>query len=384
MKKSIILSLFIAVVYIGCSSGPDFIPDQKQLLIVTNGVWVGFFPCADCEGIDYQLNLKDDYTFKESSVYKGKSEDAFTDEGSWAFESDSVIILYGSDEEKTFLIGSKNLFRLDEYGERFEPSVEAQYQLKKDLSTVKKIDGFDSNDKDKPVKETVELNPELYQKKFVDGVDFFGRGNEPFWTLDIDLEKNFVFSMMEGWNISTPAVEGMKDHDITLYRAKSESGELIITVIRETCQDNMSGEYFPYRVRVEAKKSAEDKFQTFEGCGKFLSDLRLYDIWVMEEMTGINLKKEKLQKGNPQFEFVLSDMRFNGHAGCNSFSGGIAVSGNKITFDALLGTLMSCQNMKVEKAVVAALDQKTVTYSIDKLKLTLVSGKTKMVFKKID
>jgi heat shock protein HslJ len=49
-----------------------------------------------------------------------------------------------------------------------------------------------------------------------------------------------------------------------------------------------------------------------------------------------------------------------------------------------MGTLMACPNMKIEKAVVKALDQKTVTYSIDKMKLTLVSGKTKMVFKKVD
>jgi len=58
--------------------------------------------------------------------------------------------------------------------------------------------------------------------------------------------------------------------------------------------------------------------------------------------------------------------------------------GNKITFGNLVGTLMSCPNMKIEKAVVTALNQKTVTYSIDKMKLTLVSGKTKMVFKKVD
>ncbi|GIK21357.1 MAG: META domain-containing protein [Ignavibacteriota bacterium] len=384
MKKTIILSLFIAVVYIGCSSGPDFIPDQKQVQFITNGIWLGVFPCEDCEEIDYQLNLKDDFTFKERSVYKGKDGDALTDEGSWAFESDSVIVLNGSDEDKLYLIGSKNLIRLNEYGERFEASVESKYMLKKDLSTVKKIDGSVTNDKDQPMKEKVELNPEFYQKKFVDGVDFFGRGNEPNWTIELDLEKNFVFSMMDGWTVTAPSVEGIKNQDLTLYRSKSESGELIITVIRENCQDNMSGEIFPYKVRVEAKKSADEKFQTFEGCGKFLADLRLYDIWVMEEMTGINLKKEKLQKGAPQFEFILSDMRFNGHAGCNSFSGSITVSGDKITFGSLLGTLMSCQNMKVEKAVVSALDQKTVTYSIDKMKLTLVSGKTKMVFKKVD
>ena len=104
----------------------------------------------------------------------------------------------------------------------------------------------------------------------------------------------------------------------------------------------------------------------------------------MEEMTGFNLKKEKLDKGFPQFEFNLNESSFGGHAGCNDLSGDITVVGNKITFGNLTGTLMSCKNMKLEKAVIQALNQKTITYSIDKLKLTLVSGKTKMVFKKVD
>ncbi|MCK7526483.1 MAG: META domain-containing protein [Ignavibacteriales bacterium] len=77
-------------------------------------------------------------------------------------------------------------------------------------------------------------------------------------------------------------------------------------------------------------------------------------------------------------------MRFGGHAGCNSLSGGINVVGNKITFGDLMGTLMACPNMKVERAVIEALNQKTVTYSIDKMKLTIVSGKTKMVLQKVD
>jgi len=146
----------------------------------------------------------------------------------------------------------------------------------------------------------------------------------------------------------------------------------------------MSGEKFSYKVRVEAKNTADENYKTFDGCGKFLSDMRLHDIWVMEEMTGFNLKKEKLQKGLPQFEFNLTENRFSGHAGCNQINGGITVVGNKIMFGNLIGTLMSCSNMKIEKAVVGAFNEKTITYSIDKLKLTLVSGKTKMVFKKVD
>ena len=230
------------------------------------------------------------------------------------------------------------------------------------------------------------MNLNYYQEKFLNGVDFIARGNEPNWTLEIDFEKSMSFATMDDIKINTPAVEGIKaqDSDVTLYRAKTDSGELVITMIKEKCQDNMSGENFSYKVRVEAKNSKDANYKTFDGCGKFLYDTRLYDTYVMEEMTGFNFKKEKLTKGMPTFEFNLTDMRFGGHGGCNSLSGPIEVVSNKITFGNLMATLMACPNMKVEKAIVSALNQKTVTYSIDKMNLTILSGKTKMVLQKVD
>jgi len=380
MQKIIVLSAFIFMIIIGCSSAPELVPDPKQVTSLTDGIWLAILPCADCEGIDYQLNLKVDYTFKQKSVYKGKGEEIFIDEGRWGFVSDSVIALSGSDDYKMFLILENGLVMLDQNGNRIESSFKDKYYLNKDDGSVKETK------KVEPVQEVVEMNLSYYQEKFLNGVDFFARGNEPNWTLEIDFEKSMNFATMDDIKVSTPAVEGIKaqDSDVTLYSVKTDSGELVVTLIKDNCQDNMSGENFSYKVRVEAKSPADSSFKTFEGCGKFLYDIRLYDIYVMEEMTGFNLKKEKLQKGLPQFEFNLTDMRFGGHAGCNSLSGSINVVGNKISFGKLMGTLMACPNMKVEKAVIGALNDKTVTYSIDKMKLTLLSGKTKMVLKKVD
>ncbi len=380
MKINLILSTIIFLIIIGCSSAPEFVPDPKNVTFLTNGIWLGMLPCADCEGIDYQINLKNDYTFKQKSVYKGKSEEIFIDEGRWGFVSDSVIAVSGNDDYKMFLIQQNHLVMLDQDGNKIESSFEDRYHLSKDDGTVKEIVRV------KPIEDAVEMNLNYYQEKFLSGVDFIARGNEPNWTLEIDLEKSMSFAAMYDIKVKTPAVEGIKaqDSDVALYTAKTDSGELVITVIKDKCQDNMSGEYFPYKVRVEAKSPADSTYKTFEGCGRFLYDMRLYDIYVMEEMTGFNLKKEKLMKGMPTFEFNLTDMRFGGHAGCNSISGGINVVGSKITFGSLMGTLMACPNLKVERAVIEALNQKTVTYSIDKMKLTIVSGKTKMVLQKVD
>jgi|WetSurMetagenome_2_1015567.scaffolds.fasta_scaffold44139_2 heat shock protein HslJ/uncharacterized membrane protein len=386
MKILILLPVFLLLIITGCSSAPETLPDTKQISFLTNGIWIGFLPCEECEGIDYTVNFKDDFTFKQKFVYKGTDEEFIIDEGLWSFISDSVIELESSDYGKLFLVSGKKLIMLNEYEERFESSIEDKYTLHKDASTVKDIEDVGDVKDVKPDKDVVEMNSSSYQDKFLNGVDFIAIGSEPNWTLELDLEKSMSFAAMDDIKISTPAVEGIKaqDADVTLYRTKTESGELVITVIREDCEESISGEKFTYKVRVEAKKSSDKNYKTFEGCGKYLSDSRLNDIWVMEEMTGINFKKEKLQKGMPTFEFNLNELKFNGHAGCNSFSGVINVVSNKITFSDLIGTLMSCPNMKVEKAVIEALNKKTVTFTIDKLKLTLVSGKTKMVLKKVD
>jgi heat shock protein HslJ/uncharacterized membrane protein/uncharacterized lipoprotein NlpE involved in copper resistance len=386
MKKIILLSIFMILLIIRCSSTPETLQDPKMVSFLTNGIWLGALPCADCEEIDYQLNLRTDFTFKQKFVYKGKSEEPIIEEGKWFFSSDSVIELESYDYGKLFLISGKELIMLDQYGDRIESEFEAKYHLKKDASTVKETEEVESVTDKQPKQEPVKINTAYYQEKFISGIDFFARGNEPFWTLEIDLEKSIAFATLDDIKISTPAVEGIKaqDSDVTLYRAKSDKGELVITVVKDDCKDDMSGESFSYKVHVEAKNLTDKSFKTFDGCGKFLSDMRLHDIWVMEEMTGFNLKKEKLQKGMPQFEFNLTENRFGGHAGCNQINGGVTVVGNKITFGKLVGTLMSCPNMKIEKAVVTALNEKTVTYTIDKMKLTLVSGKTKMVFKKVD
>ena len=229
-------------------------------------------------------------------------------------------------------------------------------------------------------------NTSFYQNKFLNGIDFFARGNEPNWTLEIDFENMVKFLTMYDINIITPAIDEVKvsDADTTSYHAQSKSGELIVTLIKEDCQDNMSGEPFNYKVKVEAKTPEDLNYKTFQGCGKFLYDYRLNDIWVMEEMAGVKLKKENLMKGLPTFEFNLKEMRFSGHAGCNRLMGKIEVEGSKIKFGNIASTLMACPDMQVEHAVIGAINKKTFIYKIENMNLTLENDSIKMIFKKVD
>lgn len=113
---------------------------------------------------------------------------------------------------------------LDQYGDRIESEFETKYHLRKDASTVKEITEIEEVKETLPLKEHMESNTQLYQEKFVNGIDFVARGNEPNWTLEIDFEKSMSFATMDDIKLNTPAVKGTKaqDSDVTLYRAKQK------------------------------------------------------------------------------------------------------------------------------------------------------------------
>ena len=230
------------------------------------------------------------------------------------------------------------------------------------------------------------VDPSFYQEKFLSGIVFFARGNEPNWVLEIDFEKGMHISTMDGMELSTPAAKRInaQDADITLFKASVESGDLAATISRDECFDSMSGEKFDYSVGVEVKFPSENDVKIFAGCGRYLYDYRLNDIWVMEEMTKVDLKNSELMKGLPKFEFNLRNMRFSGHAGCNNLFGEIELKGHQIKFGNIGSTMMACPDMSVEQAIISALNLKTFSYKIENMGLILENDSIKMVFKKVD
>jgi heat shock protein HslJ/uncharacterized membrane protein len=364
--KFMYLIVLVVILVCGCSQNNKVVkdPDPKIISSLT-GDWFGELPCADCAGISYKISLNSDMTYSDVSVYRGKDDKPFFDYGTWNLLTDSTISL--SQTERKFLLSNNELIMLDLEGNRIESGFSEMYHLRKEI---------------------VEDNPDIYKRKFDAGIDFTARGNEPFWSLDIDLDKQIKFtSMTDIAELNTPIVSGKKTDDgkSTVYHSIIEAGEIKITITDNPCSDNMSGEQFTHTVKIQAKHSTDNQFTEFSGCGKYLMDIRLNDIWVMQEMTGVVLKKEKLNKGLPTFEFHLRDNRFSGHAGCNQMNGSIKAEGNKIKFGPIASTRMACPDMTVEQAVGNALSGKALTYSIENLKLTLIAEDgVKMVFKKVD
>lgn len=216
---------------------------------------------------------------------------------------------------------------------------------------------------------------------------FKATGNEPFWGIKIGNEQIVFTSLITGKeSITFPAVDAIKamDANVKIYKVSNESASATITIQQLDCQDSMSGAISPYSVKVEIKNNSELEFQKLSGCGKYITDYRLHDIWVLEELNGYKVFATDFQKEFPRIEINSSENRFSGYGGCNPINGQIYYEKDILRFTKVISTLMACPSGNKESEFTKAL-QNTTTYSIENNRLTLSNPSAKLVvFKKVD
>jgi heat shock protein HslJ len=80
----------------------------------------------------------------------------------------------------------------------------------------------------------------------------------------------------------------------------------------------------------------------------------------------------------PDVETTISfgeDGRFGGNVGCNGFGAEYKVSGNQVTFDAIVSTMMYCADTaEQESAVLGILSDSVLRFKLDGRLLTLTSA----------
>lgn len=216
---------------------------------------------------------------------------------------------------------------------------------------------------------------------------FKGTGNEPFWGIKIGNEEIVFTSLIPGKEkVIFPAVEAIRamDANVKMYKVSNETASATITIQQLDCQDSMSGSISPYSVKVEIKNNSELETKKVNGCGKYLTDYRLHDIWVLEELNGYKVFATDFQKEMPRIEINSSENRFSGYGGCNAISGSIFYEKDLLRFTKVISTLMACPQGNKEGEFTKAL-QSTTTYSIGNNQLNLSNPSGKLaVFKKVD
>ena len=200
---------------------------------------------------------------------------------------------------------------------------------------------------------------ENLQEKLLNGVDLFARGNTPAsWTLEMDFGNLIRFKSLDGTEVNSTAVQAvdLPEEKATSYTNKASKGDIIIKLYEQACTDGISGEQYNKKVTV----TVNDK--RYEGCGQYLFDPALNGKWILEKMNNEILLATDFAKGLPIINVNIQSGQITGHDGCNNFTGGFEVLGNKIKFKPLAATKMACPANKKEKELTALLSGKTVDY----------------------
>jgi uncharacterized membrane protein len=237
------------------------------------------------------------------------------------------------------------------------------------------------------IPEPAQLNPQLNIKKWQEGVDFYATGNEPFWSVNLDLDRSMHFEALGGPSLTTPAVPGERaqDADVTRYRAVTESGRLTVQIIAGECTDTMSGEIFSHKVTVDFGRTTDVDDTRYEGCGRYVVNPGLNDIWVLRTIDGQDIDTSGLPKGAPTLELHIAQGRVMGHTGCNDFSGSFSIERNRILFGNAAVTVRACPGMAEEARFSQALFQRAHTFELKELELVLTDREARqLVFRKVD
>lgn len=234
----------------------------------------------------------------------------------------------------------------------------------------------DSISVEKPVAEKVE-EPNL--------VYFKALGTEPFWGIEVSKDSIKFTSPEKDQNFSVAFVKPNRamDANILNYKVKKDSISLEFTVTQGNCSDGMSDKVHKYSVKGILKRG-DAKEQILNGCGNYIIDYRLHDIWALEEVEGKKINPEDFKKGVPNLEIYAEEARFSGSAGCNQMGGKLFSENDLLRFTDIVNTEMMCDNYETEKTLVKAL-QSTTRFELKENKLYLFNPEgTKAVFRKVD
>lgn len=240
---------------------------------------------------------------------------------------------------------------------------------------------------DEPATEVEGHLADHWLKKSQEGIDFIATGNEPFWSVEIDFEKSMTFSTMDAPDkMSTPVPEPIRPQDVDAisYRANTDKGNLYVTLFKEKCADSMSGLESPYRVQVSFKAGDSDNYEEYTGCGRYLGNYRLNDIWALTHMDGNALSPNDFPKGVPTLELQLNAGKVFGNSGCNQMSGSITLRKDALAFGQLVSTKMACPALQFETRYLKALSGNTLDYKLEGLILQLSNDQHQLTFKKVD
>ncbi|MBK7107154.1 MAG: copper resistance protein NlpE N-terminal domain-containing protein [Ignavibacteriae bacterium] len=141
MYVSFVTLLFSLAFILSCSTKTEIDLNKNVISTADNssnsvdweGTYTGILPCADCEGIETQIVLKQNMTYLKRTKYLGKSEEYFKNEGNFIWnDSGNIITLQNiKDGASKFLVGENKIIQLDMDGNRISGILADKYIITK-------------------------------------------------------------------------------------------------------------------------------------------------------------------------------------------------------------------------------------------------------------
>ena len=207
------------------------------------------------------------------------------------------------------------------------------------------------------------------------GNRFRAIGQEPGWMVEIDPGRRMHLLLDYGEiDLFTSRPDRLAGAgDSTVYRAGSERGEVVLTILGRPCTDAMSGEEFPATVRLSVDG------RIYDGCGRPLDgqseSVLTATRWTLTEIGG---EPAGYEGGNPPaLQLTEAGSRLSGSTGCNTMSGTFVREGNSLRFpEPIAMTRRACadpRGNRLEQDFVTVLTR-TDRFSIEDGLLTLFGG----------
>lgn len=239
------------------------------------------------------------------------------------------------------------------------------------------------NSQDNPREDQWLSLQEKYADKRHEGISFYAFGENPNWEITIDEQNVLLFSSQsEFGDFNAPDAEGLQPQDLNamIYGAKTDQGSISVMVFTDSCTTG-KGEKLPYRLSISGKKG-EGSLAEFKGCGLYLNNPALHDIWALRSWSGLTTN-ERIDP-SAYLEFNMKTQRLYGNLGCGEIEGNFTPMGSNIKIYGLNYRNKPCEENGTGKELFDHLNFKTHKLVINSLDLMLIHEQDTVKFIKAD
>lgn len=219
--------------------------EQDTPVSFVPGYYTGIIPCSDCRNISRKVLFLADHGFHLKDEFNGRDKAPVEMEGRWLTTNDQLQLLVNNVVTKRFAVANKGLKELSMTG--------APVALYQNSYLSRNSIGADNI---------------AWMEKKAAGIDFFALGNEPFWLMEIDKEKQISFLQIDSSQPAVfPYVEALQQNGQYIFNTMRGADSMQIVITPQFCSDGMSDNWYEYKVDLKYNGNA------YGGCGVKLNGL---------------------------------------------------------------------------------------------------------------